>query len=141
MRGEARNPRVELRVGKFPLTAKIDQRRLVRRAAAEMRDPLVIANRQALLQIGGLMTPLARSAVHAGQLAQLRPDWLVGRFGAGRLEPSSWDAARAALSCVEWLRHGLIGRWPAGPTQASHSTQGASGESRHPAKTLTKFWT
>ena len=50
MRGEARNARVELRVGEAALASEIDDGHLVRRAPAEMRDPVVIANGQGFLR-------------------------------------------------------------------------------------------
>ena len=43
---EQRDPRVELRIGKPAFAGEVDGRDLVRRAAAEMRDPVVIANRR-----------------------------------------------------------------------------------------------
>ena len=49
MRGEARNPRVELRVGEAAFAGEIDDRQLVRRPAAEMRDPVIVPNRQDFL--------------------------------------------------------------------------------------------
>jgi hypothetical protein len=50
MGGKARNPRIELRVSETPLAREIDGRDLVRRPAAEMGDPVVVANRQILLR-------------------------------------------------------------------------------------------
>jgi hypothetical protein len=46
MPGEARNPRVELRIGEASSAAEVDGRDLARRAAAEMRDPVVVSNGQ-----------------------------------------------------------------------------------------------
>ena len=51
MRGQPRNPAVELRVGELALAGEVDHRRLVRRAAAEMGDPVIMANRQGFLQM------------------------------------------------------------------------------------------
>jgi hypothetical protein len=82
MRGEARNPCIELRVGEAPLGGEVDHRRLVRLAAAEMGDPVVVANRQGLLRNSAvwrrLIDPILR------HFAQLR-------------------RRIAILSCVEWL--------------------------------------
>ncbi len=50
MSGKPRNPRIELRVTKAALAREIDGRDLVRRPAAEMGDPVVMANRQTLLR-------------------------------------------------------------------------------------------
>ena len=49
MGGEPRNARVELRVGEVAPAGEVDNRRFIRRAAAEMGDPVVISNRQNLL--------------------------------------------------------------------------------------------
>ena len=49
MRGETRDPRVELRIGEAARAGEVDGRDLVRRAAAEMGDPVVIANGQNFL--------------------------------------------------------------------------------------------
>ena len=49
--GKPRDPRVELRVGQPAFAGEVDGRDLVRRAAAEMRDPVVMANRQCFLHV------------------------------------------------------------------------------------------
>src|SRR6266498_4412852 len=46
MRSKARDPRIELRVGKPTVAGEVNGCDLVRRATAEMRDPVVIANRR-----------------------------------------------------------------------------------------------
>ena len=58
MRGEARNARIELRVGEFASAGEVDHRRFVRRAAAEMGDPVVVANRQILLLFSAVLRRL-----------------------------------------------------------------------------------
>src|SRR6266568_4910874 len=50
MRGQTRNAGVELRVSEPAFAGKIDRRQFVRRAAGKMRDPVIVANRQNLLQ-------------------------------------------------------------------------------------------
>src|SRR5258708_8600883 len=82
MRGEARNPRIELRVGEAPLGGEIDHRRHVRRPASEMGDPVVVANRQGLLLRYAVLRRLIRPILR--HFVQLRRR--IGR-----------------LSCVEWL--------------------------------------
>jgi hypothetical protein len=51
MGGQPRDPRVELRIGKPAIAGEVDGRTLVRRAAAEMRDPVVMANGQGFLHV------------------------------------------------------------------------------------------
>ena len=81
MRGEPRNPAVELRVGELAFAGEIDHRRLVRRAAAEMGDPVIMANRQGFL---------------------LGYRGLAPRDGR-RYALSSVGERIGILSCVEWL--------------------------------------
>ena len=81
MRGQPRDARVELRVGEAALAGEIDHRRLVRRAAAEMGDPVVIANRQGFLQM------------YRG-LVRVMADFTPGRSVGEHI---------GMLSCVEWL--------------------------------------
>src|SRR4051812_610894 len=50
VRGEARNAGVELRVGELAFAGEVDNRRFGRRPAAEMGDPVVVANRHDLLR-------------------------------------------------------------------------------------------
>src|SRR6266851_1411652 len=49
MRGEARDPRIELRIAEAALAREIDDRHLVGRPAPEMRDPVIVPNRQDIL--------------------------------------------------------------------------------------------
>ena len=49
MRGKARNPGIELRVAESALAGEIDHRRLVGGAAAEMGDPVIVADGQGFL--------------------------------------------------------------------------------------------
>src|SRR3954453_4548524 len=51
MRGEVRNAGVELRVGELAPAGEVDGGKFVRRAAAEMRDPVIVANWQSPLRI------------------------------------------------------------------------------------------
>jgi len=57
MGGETRNPRVELRVVKPALAGKVDHRQFVRRPAGKMCDPVIVANRQNLLQKSSGLAP------------------------------------------------------------------------------------
>ena len=57
MRGEARDSRVELRIGEAARASEVDGRDFVRRAAAEMGDPVVIANGQKFLLITSGLAP------------------------------------------------------------------------------------
>src|SRR4029078_8811032 len=84
MHGKARDPRVELRIAEAARASEVDGRDLVRRAAAEMGDPVVIANGQILLPIfsGSCAAPLLDGISLAGE----------GSYGM--------------LSCVEWLGEG-----------------------------------
>src|SRR5438105_11425968 len=50
VRGEARDAGVELRVGELTFAGEVDNRRLGRRPAAEMGDPVIVANRHDLLR-------------------------------------------------------------------------------------------
>jgi hypothetical protein len=49
--GKPRDAGIELRVGEPAITGEVDGSDLVRRAAAEMRDPVVMANGQGFLHI------------------------------------------------------------------------------------------
>jgi hypothetical protein len=50
MRGETGNARVELRVRETSFAGEVDDGEFVRRPAAEMGDPVIVANRQNLLR-------------------------------------------------------------------------------------------
>src|SRR6266403_652039 len=92
MRGEARNARIELRVGEAPLAGEVDHRLLVRRPAAEMRDPVVVANRQGFLRRSAVLRRLIDHK-HA-------PD----RGGLASRHFQDWAGRVPMPSCVEWLR-------------------------------------
>src|ERR1700680_4944050 len=55
--GETRNARVELCVGKAAFAGEVDDRQFVRRPAAEMGNPVIVANGQNLLHVSGLAPP------------------------------------------------------------------------------------
>ena len=50
MRGEPGNAGIELRVGEPASAGEVDGRQFVRRPAAEMRDPVIVANWQKFLR-------------------------------------------------------------------------------------------
>ena len=50
MRGEPGNAGIELRVSEASSAGEVDGRHLVRRAAAEMRDPVIVTNWQKFLR-------------------------------------------------------------------------------------------
>ena len=76
VRRKARNPRVELRVGKPAVTGEVDGRDLVRRTAAEMRDPVVMANGQGfLLMSRGSLRRLIAVFILCDICRMERPNW------------------------------------------------------------------
>src|SRR5260370_19916165 len=90
MRGEARNARIELRVGEAPLGGEVDHRRLVRRAASEMGDPVVVANRQGLLQrYGGLAPPDLRDLTPFSPVEEAEFDTVLRPVAAPPQTPPS----------------------------------------------------
>jgi hypothetical protein len=61
VRGQPRDPRVELRVGEPAFGGKVYRGDLARRAAAEMRDPVVVANGRHAFSPSCGLAPLAFS--------------------------------------------------------------------------------
>jgi hypothetical protein len=101
MRGKPRNTGVELCIGEAAFAGEIDNRHLVRRPAAEMGDPVVIANRQyrlpnerSLRRLIGLMTSSLADEEAYGD-AVLRG--VAGKLGL-------WTV------CPHWLFSGTVGR-------------------------------
>src|SRR5579871_2059377 len=78
MAGEARDPRVELGVGEAAFAGEIDHGHPVRRAPAEMGDPVVVANCQMVLRDGGYCHPAPCAGLLSDHHAQLRPPPPVG---------------------------------------------------------------
>ena len=106
MRGETRNPRVELRVGEPAFAGEVDNRQFFRRPAAEMGNPVIVANRQNLLRrSSGLELP------DPADLTLYLPD----------------EGPYRNTSCVEWLADGLIGH----PGSAAARSRAAASCSLH----------
>src|SRR5207247_3869628 len=105
MRGEARNARIELRVGEASLAGEVDHRQLVRGTAAEMGDPVIVANRQGFLQrSSGLAPPDLHDLTPFHPVDEAYCDTVLRRVAASFAD-MAWRSRRVcARHCEEHLR-------------------------------------
>ena len=105
MRGEPGNAGIELRVSEASSAGEVDGRHLVRRAAAEMRDPVIVANWQKFPPRSAVLCRLIsfNEILRTACPSSLR---LASGCFVQHAASNPVRCRMQGLSCVEWLNPG-----------------------------------
>src|SRR6476659_7467424 len=113
MGSETGNPCIELRIGKTSFAGEVDDRDFVRRAAAEMGDPVVIANRQSVLHVRRSCVACFLRAFSLADEGSYGDAVLRGVAGAGLFGPARRMAQLRDLAAR--FARGLLSNFPYPP--------------------------